>query len=778
MADDPRITAEALGAALPDITSDITVNGLMAPVSITRDGHGIPHVSASNSADAFFGQGFATAQDRLWHMDYDRMKAYGRWAELAGPPGLESDLLMRRLQIHASVVRDYHELGDAATEMLDSYAAGVNAFTRSTGSLPVEYALVDAEPEPWTPWDCLAVYMMRHVMMGGFEGKLWRAHLVNTLGADRAAELYRAYQPGHLLLVSPGVEFAGEYADGADIFRELSDTVATLTEADAGSNSWALTPERTTTGAPLMAGDPHRGLDVPNVYYQNHVTCPEFDVIGLSFPGCPGFPHFGHNARVAWCVTHAMSDYQDLYVERFNPENPTEYEFKGEWLPAQVVPETIKVRGESDVNIEVVATLHGPVIAGDRLAGTALAMKYTALDGPSPFADALLDMMTVTSVDDMDEAMRRWVDPCNNFMFTDVDGGVRYLNRGRLPIRPEANFWLPVPGWTGEHEWQGFVAHEELPRVSEPKDGVIVTANQKIVGPEFPYMMSLDYSPGYRARRIYDRLAQLDRATPAQTMAVHSERVSVPATVYCRLLTRVPPRDARFEAGRAMLTAWDGAMERDLAEPTVYSAMRLHLNRRLAERCLGALAGEAIDAAGRGIPAHLRQLEALFVAHAEADDTSLLPDGLDWATALGDALAEGIAYLADRLGDDVTAWTWGSVHRTRPVHTLSPSFPDLAGRLDPPSVAMGGDGDTPQAGFFAPGEPFTMMSMSVARYLFDPSDWDASRWIVPLGSSGHPGSPHYADQLPIWSEIDMVPMTYGAGAVRASAQTTQTLKPE
>jgi penicillin amidase len=239
----------------------------------------------------------------------------------------------------------------------------------------------------------------------------------------------------------------------------------------------------------------------------------------------------------------------------------------------------------------------------------------------------------------------------------------------------------------------------------------------------------------------------------------------------------VRPGGERFEKARALLMAWDGSMERDGVAPTLYSAMRLQLNQRLAEHCLGTLADEATDAAGRGIPAHLRQLEALFVAHAAANDTSLLPGDLDWLTALSDALTEGIEYLTGRLGDDMSAWVWGSVHGTKPVHTLSPSFPELAAQLDPPSVAMGGDGDTPQAGFFAPGDPFTMMSMSVARYLFDPSDWEASRWIVPLGASGHPGSPHYADQLRDWAEVEMLPMTYSADAVRAAAQTTQTLNP-
>lgn len=772
-----RITESDLREAVPDVSSDATVEGPGAPIVIRRDAYGIPHVEAAAASDAFFGQGYATAQDRLWHMDYDRMRAYGRWAELAGEPGLKSDLLMRRLGIRATVVRDYEALAEPARRMLVAYAAGVNEFIRTAGRLPAEYGLVGAGPEPWSPWDCLAVYKIRHVMMGGFEGKLWRARLVSALGPERAAELYRGYQPGHLLVVPPGEPYSGGQADGAAVFAELADAVSSLTEPDAGSNSWALGPGRTTTGAPLIAGDPHRGLDVPNVYYQNHVVCPEFDVIGLSFPGCPGFPHFGHNERVAWCVTHAMADYQDLYIERFDPKRPDLYEHRGEWLTARVTSETIRVRGGSDVTIDAVSTMHGPVVAGERRDGTAVAMRYTALDGPNPFAGSLLRMLTVRSAAEMDEAMRDWVDPCNNFLFADVDGEVRYLNRGRVPVRPEANYWLPVPGWSGEHEWDGFIAHEDLPRIVNPPDGRIVTANQKIVGPEFPHLLSLDYAPGYRAQRIYDRLSAMDTAGPGEAASVHAERVSVPATVYCRLLAGAPGRGGRFDRAREMLTAWDCSMDRDRPEPTIYSAMRLSLNRRLAVHCLGELAGEALDAAGRGIPAHLRQLEALFVAHADAGDTSLLPEGLDWLTALGDGLEEGLSYLAGRLGGDLDSWTWGSVHATRPVHTLSASLPELSALLDPPSVPMGGDGDTPQAGFFDPAEPFVMMSMSVARYLFDPSEWDRSRWVVPLGSSGHPGSPHYADQVPIWSEIEMVAMDYSPRAVRSAARTMQTLHP-
>ena len=661
--------------------------------------------------------------------------------------------------------------------MLDSYAAGVNEFVRTAERPPAEYKLVGSAPDVWEPWDCLAVYMVRHVMMGGFESKLWRAVLVDALGSERAASLCRGYQPGHPLIISPGEIFAGDYAEGSIHFRKLANEIAGLFEPDGGSNSWALGPGRTSTGAPLLVGDPHRGLDVPNVYYQNQVSCPQFDAIGLSFPGCPGFPHFGHSERVAWCVTHAMADYQDLYVERFSGDDPDLYLHRGEWERADISTEKVSVRGGEEVGVEVVRTLHGPVIWGDRCSGKAVSMRYTALDAPNPLAEHILAMLTVSTAEEMDAAMEGWVDPSNNFLIVDTKGGLRYLNRGQVPVRPEANYWLPVPGWTGDYEWEGFIEHADLPRIVDPPEGLIVTANQKIVGPDYPHLLSLDYAPGYRAERILARLSDPDSPTPEQAAAVHAERMSVPATVYVKLLDRASSRGGRWEEARSMLKAWNCAMEPDSPEPLIYAAMRLELNRQLAQHCLGDLATDAMEAAGRGIPAHLRQLEALFVAWAQEGNTSMLPDGTDWPEALADALEEGLTRLSDRLGHDMESWAWGEVHRTSPVHTLSPAFPEHAELLNPPSAPIGGDADTPQAGFFDPADPFRVMSTSVARYLFDLSDWDRSKWVVPLGSSGHPGSAHYADQVELWRDVKMAPMTYSQQEVRAEARTIQRLNP-
>ena len=773
----PPKSTDDLISALPDTSQTCSIIGLDAAVQIYRDAYGIPHVQAQTVHDAFFGQGFATAQDRLWHMDYDRRRAYGRWAEYAGQPGLEQDRMMRRFQIAPTVKRDYESLGSDSRAMLDAYAAGVNAFVESSDALPVEYSLVEGQPEAWRPWDCLAVYKVRHILMGVFEGKLWRARLVKTLGPEKAAELLKGYQPGHLLIMPPGAKYDGPALDGLEELSRGLEAIRSLGDADSGSNNWALAGSRTASGKPLMAGDPHRGLDTPNVYYQNHIACPDFDVIGLSFPGHPGFPHFGHNPHVAWCVTHAGADYQDLYVERFRENGTTQYQSEGQWQEADVRHEVIYVRGGPSVDMDVTVTQHGPVISGDPSGGYGLAFKYTATAEPNPGAQATLEMLTATRADELDESMRAWVDPCNNFLFADVHGDIGYLNRGRVPIRSMANAWLPVPGWTGEHEWQGHIPFEELARSRNPDTGYIVTANNRIVGAEYPYFIALDFAPEYRARRVTERVKTMTRATVEDMAGVHADRTSIPAQTYARLLAGVEPLDEYSAKAQAKLAGWNGQTDHELVAPTIYAAFRLRLHRRILRDLLGPLAEEIISGTGRGAPVHLRQLAALLVTNAQEEDTSLLPSGADWRSLAAQALVEAVADLRERLGDDMDSWQWGKVHHTKPRHTLSGSFPEIASLLDPPSTPLGGDGDTAQAASYAPTDPFIINSTSVARYVFDTADWDNSRWVVPLGASGHPGSPHYADQTPIWGDIKLIPMQYDWSRIASGAESQQTLEP-
>lgn len=762
---------EHFEAAVPDLNGDFNLGGLEGPVTIYRDRWGIPHAQATSVRDAFFSQGFVTAQDRLWHMDWDRRRALGRWAEIAGPSGAERDKMMRRFRLGASAKADFEVVNRGTRAMLESYAQGVNAFINTTSQLPIEYQIIGSAPELWEPWHSMLVFKVRHIFMGVFERKLWNARMVRRLGPEKAQAAIPASLPGDLLIVPPGAEYSGPVDKTLPNFHDGSEWLALPSWEEGGSNNWAVHGSRTASGMPLLAGDPHRGLEAPSVYYQNHIACDEFDVVGLSFPGVPGFPHFGHNAHVAWCVTHAMADYQDLYIERFKEGDTPCYEFMGQWKPADVVTESIEVVGSASEEITTFATVHGPIVAGDLKNGVAVAFKYTATAEPINAFDAIRQMLTAASVDELDESMREWVDPANNFVSMDVQGNIKYLTRGRLPIRPKANAWLPVPGWNGDYEWTGCIPFEEMPRCINPDTGFLVTANNRIVDEDYPYCIGLDYDGEHRARCIYRALACLSLATVEDMAAVHALCASIPAAAICPLLKDVEVHSEAAIEAKGLLLAWDHTMCKARPEPTIFSAFHDALTDARVASLLGEMASDVAEEIGRGAPSWVGRIKSELHFWL----TSL--SGSELNALLAESLETALGRLRSGLGDDMDRWAWGRVHRTNPQHALSGACPELAEKLNPPSMPAHGDGFTPLAGSYSTAEPFLITSASMARYVFDASNWDNSRWVVPLGASGHPGSPHYFDQAETWADVNLIPMLYDWNLVVGEAETQQLLRP-
>ena len=774
-----EIGSDELTASVPRLDGTLALEGLKGRVEVYRDEFGIPHVRAENEHDAFFAQGFVTAQDRLWHMEYDRLRGSGRWAEVVGDGALEQDKLMRRFRLVASATADYDAMDDHTRMVFAAYAAGVNAFIEGPDPLPAEYAIAGIEPEPWLPWNSLVVYKVRHILMGVFESKLWRARMVQGIGPEKAGQLFPGYEPGHLLILPPGATHGGPLDTGIKELSEAAAALNYLSEIDAGSNSWVLGGESTATGKPILAGDSHRALDTPNAYYQNRVACPEFDVSGLSFPGVPAFPHFGHNPWVCWSVTHTAADYQDLYIEQFLDGETPQYLFKGEWHDAQVHNETVRSSTGSEETIRVVVTRHGPLISGSPEEGVGLAFKYTATESASGWTAILWQMLRARSARELVESQRGWVDPCNNFLLADVDGNYGYLCRGRIPIRSRVNGWLPVPGWTGEHEWQGDIPFEELPQSINPDEGYIATANNKPVSDDYPHYIAVDFTPEFRVKGVTRGLQSLDKPTAADMARVHAHRISQPAQAYLAMLPHVEPSNSLAAIARDRLLAWDGSMDANRPEPAIYSAMRDALLKELFDRNLPPdLADAAWHPADRGLGSFGNRLKARVIEMLRNDDRSLLDDGDTWAAAISRALTRAVATLFGRLGDDPDAWVWDRVHRAVPRHTLSTAHPELNGLLDPPSIPHSGDGDTPLQGGYSPATFATVTSLSVARYSYDTADWDNSLWVVPLGSSGHPGSRHYNDQSETWRRVEMVPMRWDWDAIIAASETHQTLEPE
>jgi len=741
-----------------------------APVTILRDGFGIPHIRAEGGAtDTFRAQGLVHAQDRLFQMELNRRRALGRAAEWLGPPAAAGDVLARRLGVEAASRRDAAALSPEARAMIEAYAAGVNDWIAQAPALPEEYSLLGAEPEPWEPWHCIAVMRRLGLLMGSVWFKLWRAAALAVVGPDQVGKL--RYDDGgcDLLLLPPGME-----ADRwAATLAELAPGIAALmggAEPDAtggGSNNWAVSPAMSPTGRPVLAGDPHRVFEIPNMYAQGHLACADFDVIGLTVPGVPGFPHFAHNGAVAWCVTHTFADIHDLFVERLDASG-THAEVQGEWLPVQQREETVQVRGAAPQTVIVRETRHGPIIA-EGPGGVALALRSVQFAQTDLSFDCLPRMLRADSVASLFEATRGWGIIDHNLVAADTAGRIGLHIRAMIPRRPRANGWLPVPGWTGAHDWQGFIAHEALPRVIDPPEGFIVTANNRVVEDGHPDYIQTDCHPPYRARRILDRLrAEPASRTPDGAASLHGDTRSPHAALFQARLAACPePLDAAAAAMRAVILGWDGEMRAESVGAAAYIGLRRALTALLAERSgLGALAGTPFLGVAPGVVPQ-NQLWWSLPTFLRDDDATLL-GGMGWTQAMQAALATAASSFDGR--------PWGQAHRPSLAHPLSAQFPSA--KLDPTGLPLGGDTDTVMAnGLFCHAGPAATYG-ALARYVFDVGDWENSRWIVFHGASGDPRSPHFADQHADWAACRMVPMTYDWDRLLAAPHTLHRIEPD
>jgi penicillin amidase len=756
-------------------------------VTVVRDEWGIPHVRAATASDAFFGQGFVHAEDRLGQLEYDRRRAYGRWAEVAGASAVAFDCFARRCGLRDAARREYEALPESAREVLDSYARGVNAYLALDRPLPTDLSLAGVVPEAWEPFDSNAVFLVRHVVFANWQKKMWRARVATVFGPDAAAALERDDRPVPVI-VPPGAwaePYSLEPADLTPVLDAMAalgptpttdELGATAAPDDPGSNAWALAGTRTATGKPLVAGDPHRTIEVPGVYVQNHLACPDFDAVGLAFAGVPGLPHFGHNARVAWCVTNAYGDYQDLYVERFVHGETLSVETAAGRGDVEHRVESVQVRDAPAVMLDCYETSHGPVVFGDPATGAAIAMRSTALVESSAGLGVLAPMLRAHDVDELCEVMRAWVDPVNNLVCADVDGNIAYHTVGVIPRRSRANAWGPVPGWTGAHEWEAPIPYDELPRLRNPEGGALVTANQRIVGPAYPYHLSDGYSRPDRAERIVARLAELETATNADMAAIHRDVRSLRADVWVEALTALAPDDPVEQTALALLEEWDQELRVESAGASVVMVVRDAVCRRLAHHPLFAALRSPFDGepAGAFVGPATRLWPACSALLARKDPL-VLPPGESWTDVLAQGLADGVAILRLAVGDDAARWRWGALHQNAPQHPLAVKHPEWADRLDPSAVEMAGEWDTVFSTAHAAGSSFAVTGGSVARYVFDLADWDASGWIVPLGAHGDAADPHFVDQRAAWVRGELIPMRYDWREIEANGSAVTVL---
>ncbi len=817
----------------------VTLSGLSATVQVYRDAYGVPQIYADTAEDLFRAQGYVHAQDRFWEMDFRRHVTAGRLSELFGADQVETDRFVRTLGWRRVATRELALLQPATRRYLRAYADGVNAYLqgRSGAELSLEHAVLGLTnrsyaPEPWTPVDSLAwLKAMAWDLRSNLEDEVGRVLLSESLPLARVEQLYPPYPyTRHAPIVAaaaaaPVVRGAVIQSHGtkgtltttraalpagvADSLRALDADVRGLdalvgpTGSGVGSNAWAVSGRFTATGKPLLANDPHLAPVLPSIWTQvglhcRHVSrgCP-FDVAGFSFSGVPGVV-IGHNARVAWGFTNLAPDVSDLYLEQLQGER---YLTEHGWADLAQRTEVIKVAGGGDVKVVIRSTRHGPLVSDasqtDELVGKdapllgadvrdapprgdgyAVALRWTALD-PGRTADALFALDTARDWPSFRRAAASFEVPSQNLVYADVDGHIGYQAPGRIPIRSAGDGRWPVAGWTGTHEWTGYIPFERLPSELDPADGLVVTANQAVTPPTYPYLLTTDWSYGYRSQRIRDRLHQAiesgHRLTAGDMLAIQMDSLNPAAAMLVPRLLAVPGLRGYAGQGQQVLRDWDGQQGMDSAGAAYFNAvwrrlLRLTFDDDIAEADARPDGGDRWVEVVRGL---LDRPQDAFWDDVDTPQRETRDDILRAALL---AARDDVTRLS---GKEPADWKWGRMHT---LELRNASFGESGIGLvewlfNRGPYAVGGGTDAPQATAWDAREGFAVDWVPSMRMVVDLSDLDASGWVNLSGQSGHPFDAHYLDQVDLWRSGRLTPMRWDRAAVRRDAQASLVLEP-
>ncbi len=780
-----------LRRSLPQVTGEVRVPGISAPVQIVRDADAIPHIFAANRNDAIFGLGYVHAQERLWQMEFQRRIGQGRLSEILGDATIGTDRFLRTLGVYRAAEQALDAISADSRAAIDAYVAGINAFLNdSRRSLPPEFTLLGLTPEPWTPADVLVWQKMMAWDLGGnWDRELLFADLIGAVGPERAADLLPrdARLEPSIVAALPRGDYGGLLTLNAEVRALLG--VTGFSGDGLGSNNWVISGARSTTGQPLLADDPHLGARLPSIWFLAHLSAPDYEVIGATLPGLPGFP-IGRNRAIAWGVTNVGPDVQDLYRERLDPAGLMA-EFEGRLEPMRIITETIRVAGGDPVTHTVRITRHGPLISdvlninraeaaedegSDRApALEPLALRWTALDPDDTTIDAFLGINQAQSWDDFRAALRAYIAPAQNFVYADINGNIGYYAPGRYPIRASGDGLLPAEGWSGRQEWVGFVPFEEQPQAFNPPQGFIATANNRPTPPDYPYDLGREWALPYRYQRIVELIRAKDRLGPDDMAAIQADTVSLHAReLLPRLLELVGAGDDSTADAIELLRGWDGDTRGDSAAAAIFQAWYRHLPRAIAGDELGTRLIERYEGqftlARPFVGATLADIRDPWCDDAGTAERETCADIA--TSTLQDALDD----LRERLGADMDRWRWDRLHLAVFPHQPFDSVPALR-RLLSRAVPNGGDNSTVNVGPFSFDEPFQQTHVPGYRQIIDLADPNGGRFIHAGGQSGHFLSPHYDDYLADWQAVRYRPMRMDRDVIEAAGATTLRLEP-
>ncbi|MBL8099829.1 MAG: penicillin acylase family protein [Anaerolineales bacterium] len=818
--------------SFPQVDGEIQVTGLDAKVDVYRDAMGIPHIYASTAHDLFFAQGYVHAQDRFWQMDFWRHVGAGELSEMFGAGQIETDTFLKTLGWRKTAEAEWEQLSPESKAILQAYVDGVNAYIKDKEAteLSLEYAILglpilspDYVIEEWTPINSLTWgKAMAWDLRGNLGEEIERAVLLKTLTPEQIKQLFPEYPQDHPVIVNKigdgkanvKQDFATDFdysslpLDEVQHNASLLDMVLGDWNDGIGSNSWAVSGKLTDSGMPYLANDPHLGIQMPSIWYQVGLHCIEknnecpFQVTGFSFAGVPGVI-IGHNDKIAWGFTNVGPDVMDLYIEKVNPENPNQYEVNGEWVEFESYEETLYPVGGEAVTITVRSTRHGPVISESygplknegepddeefipfkERAGVELpenyviALKWTALTPSTPF-EAIWGFNKAENWEEFREAAKNFHVPPQNLLYADVEGNIGYQMPGDIPIRKNGDGTLPVPGWTDDYEWTGFIPFEELPYTFNPAEGYIVTANNQVPPRDYPYLVTYDWDYGFRANRILNMIqnapAKIDIAYLQQ---MQGDSYDANAEVFIPIMQTVDWRFPKPNEAIAFdtLSDWDYQGRIDSTPAAVFNAFWRALlintfNDDMPEERYYPDGGSRWNEIMRTMAQNPN--DPFWDDKRTADVVETMPD------IIKKSFSDGVTELESIFGKDVSTWKWGDMHAsTFRNGTLGESgiflIEDLFNRG--PFPTGGGEAIVNATGWSVR-DGYETNWLPSMRMIVDLGNLDNSQTVHTTGQSGHAYHPHYDDMAPLWANINYYPMWWNLDSIMNDSEGHLVLMP-
>ncbi|MEQ6856992.1 penicillin acylase family protein [Lysinibacillus capsici] len=730
----------------PVIDGELAVTILDQDVTVTRDEKGVPHIFAKTDADLYRAQGYVQAQDRLFQMDLARRQASGRLSEIIGEATINTDKHFRTFSLRDAAEKSLDAYDDESKQVLEWYAEGVNAFitqAKESNTLSYEFALLGYEPEEWTVVDSLTIgKYMAYDLGGNWNTLAFRHWALQNFDEEKAKELFIKYPENASAIIEANIQ--NPVAVAGQFSAEM------LPNEFNGSNNWVVSGDKTKSGTPILADDPHLGLSTPSIWYQMHLQSPQQNVSGVIFAGIPGII-LGHNDEIAWGVTNVGPDVQDLYIEIPNPDNPTQFRYDGKWEQAEVRDESIKVKDGETVDFEVVVTRHGPIMTDlafkDTEPTAQFSMQWTALQ-PTAELRAVLGFNKAKTWGDFEKALEDFKAPAQNFVFASKDGTIAYKANGQIPIRKQGEGQLPVPGDSSDYGWEGFIPWDELPTLVNPKEGFIATANNQVIGEDYPYHITDFWAQPYRFERIKEVLEANDAITVEDMMALQMDQHNLYAREFLPdLLTSLKEKDqdGKYAEVMAMLEKWDMVDAKESGAPLVFHTLMIKLQEvlfkdQMPEDMYGIMYGK-FNITDQLLRTAYSGEKSIWIEEQGGIDETIYK-----------AFELTIAQLEDQFGKNPSKWQWGDYHQLTFDHTLGSASPILAAYFNAKKVPIGGSKVTVQA---ADNDLAGNVDHGASwRFVVDVGDLSSAYHIVGPGQSGHVKSDWYQDQVLDWANGD------------------------